>query len=740
MKKKKKGGKVDRQALAKKEAERIRKEKEEAAEKEAAKKKEEEEKAKLDNWDDSSSDSDDAPDDWDIDSDEEAQKKEDKEKKKLEKKKKLREEKLKREEEKKKQEEEKRKQEEEEKKKEEELKKQREEQGEDIDDSEKRQGLRSPICCILGHVDTGKTKLLDKIRQTNVQDKEAGGITQQIGATFFPVSAIKAKTKILYDTLKTKLTYELPGLLVIDTPGHESFTNLRSRGSNLCDIAILVVDIMHGLEPQTLESIDLLRKRKTPFIVALNKVDRIYGWAEIPDNPFTLSLKEQKEATKSEFDNRAKQAIAAFAEQGLNTKLYYENKDFRSNISLVPTSAHTGEGIPDLLMLLTQLCQKRMNQRLQYISGLQCTVLEVKVVEGLGTTIDVVLVNGVLHEGQTIVVCGMNGPIVTNIRALLTPPPMREIRVKSEYIHNKTVHAAMGVKISANGLEHAVAGTQLLVCGPRDDIEALKDEIMQDFASILSKVDKSGEGVCVQASTLGSLEALLAFLEESKIPVSGINIGPVHKKDVMRASTMLERRPEFAVILAFDVPVDKGATQMAEKSNVKIFTADIIYHLFDKCTEYMDEIKNEKRKASSDTAVFPCVLEVLPEHIFNVKDPIILGIRVVEGILKVGTPLCVPDAAGHDGKNPLMIGKITRIEFNNEEKDEALKSEEVAVRIEQSQYDSKLTFGRQFGVNNKLVSKLTRESINLLKANFKDDLKDEHWRLVIKLKRLFQIL
>merc|ERR1712080_399141 len=355
------------------------------------------------------------------------------------------------------------------------------------------------------------------------------------------------------------------------------------------------------------------------------------------------------------------------------------------------------------------------------------TVLEVKVIDGFGTTIDVVLVNGVLREGETIVVCGMNGPIVTNIRALLTPPPLREIRVKSEYFRNKIVTASMGVKIAANGLEHAVAGIQLLVCGPRDDVEQLKDEAMQDFATILSRVDKSGEGVCVQASTLGSLEALLSFLEESKIPVSGINIGPVHKKDVMRASVMLERRPEFAVILAFDVAVNKDAQRLADQSNVQIFTADIIYHLFTKCTEYMEELRKKRREETADTAVFPVILEIMPQHIFNVKDPIILGVRVVDGILRLGTPLCVPDANGYDGKNPLMIGKVTRIEWNNEEKEMANKSEEVAIRIE---HDLNLTYGRQFSEKKRADSRLPRDSIDKLKANFKDDLKDDDWRLV----------
>jgi translation initiation factor 5B len=173
-----------------------------------------------------------------------------------------------------------------------------------------------------------------------------------------------------------------------------------------------------------------LRDRKTPFVVALNKIDRCYGWTPTPNGAFRETYEKQSKNTQREFENRLQATKLAFAEQGFNAVLYDENKDFGRYVSLVPTSAITGEGIPDMIMLLVQLTQQRMSERLMYLSELECTVLEVKVIEGLGTTIDVVLSNGVMHEGDRIVVCGLNGPIVTNVRALLTPQPMRELRVK----------------------------------------------------------------------------------------------------------------------------------------------------------------------------------------------------------------------------------------------------------------------------------------------------------------------
>ncbi|QRV72399.1 Elongation factor Tu GTP binding domain [Ceratobasidium sp. AG-Ba] len=599
--------------------------------------------------------------------------------------------------------------------------------------------LRSPICCILGHVDTGKTKLLDKIRQTNVQEGEAGGITQQIGATYFPVDAIKQKTAVL--NVAGDFDYKIPGLLIIDTPGHESFTNLRTRGSSLCNIAILVVDIMHGLEPQTLESLRLLRDKKTPFIVALNKIDRLYGWEAIPNNSVQDSLAKQKPAVRREFENRVNSTIVAFAEQGLNSVLYYDNKNFARNVSLVPTSAISGEGIPDMIMLLVNLTQQRMADALMYISELECTVLEVKVIEGLGTTIDVVLSNGYLREGDKIVVCGLNGPIVTQVRALLTPQPLRELRVKSAYVHHKEVKAALGVKIAAPDLEKAIAGSRLLVCGPDDDEDDLKDEVMSDLTTLLNSIDKSGRGVCVQASTLGSLEALLEFLRVSQIPVSGINIGPVHKKDVMRSATMLEKAKELACILCFDVSVDKEAERLAEELGIRLFKADIIYHLFDAFTAYNAEIMEAKRRDAAPIAVWPCRLKILA--CFAKRDPIILGCDILDGTLRVGTPLCVVKTDAATGKKEtISLGKVTSLEINHKPYDLVKKSQVgagVAVKIEHAVYESARMFGRHFDDKDEVYSMISRQSIDVLKEAFRKEVSMEEWQLIKALKTKLSI-
>nr|ODN83863.1 translation initiation factor aIF-2 [Cryptococcus depauperatus CBS 7841] len=600
--------------------------------------------------------------------------------------------------------------------------------------AQSKDDLRSPICCILGHVDTGKTKLLDKIRQTSVQEGEAGGITQQIGATFFPQAAIKEKTAVVNEEGAYEI--KIPGLLIIDTPGHESFSNLRSRGSSLCNIAILVVDITHGLEQQTIESLNLLRHGRTPFIVALNKIDRMYGWEVKPNAGFRQTLKAQNKHVRSEFEDRVRKTKLAFAEQGLNAEIFDENPNLGKNISLVPTSAVTGEGIPDLLMFLVKLTQERMNANLMFISELECTILEVKVIEGLGTTIDVVLSNGVMKEGDKIVLCGSDGPIVTQIRALLTPQPMREMRIKGTYVHHKEVKAALGVKISAPNLEKAIAGARLYVAEDDDEVEVYKEMAMDDLTSLGRFVTKSGKGVWVQASTLGSLEALLTFLEQMKIPVFNFGIGPIHKSTIVKAATMLEKAPEYGVILAFDVQIEKEAEDLAKKAGLRIFSAEIIYHLFDAFKAYMAEVQEAKRKEAAPNAVWPVKLKILKA--FAHRDPIILGCDIIEGTMRIGTPMGVVKLDKESGKREIIpLGKITSIEINHKPFDIVKRSQigaGAAVKIERAPHQPAKLYGRHFDDKDEVVSLISRQSIDTLKSTFRDQVELSDWALIKKMK------
>lgn len=428
----------------------------------------------------------------------------------------------------------------------------------------------------------------------------------------------------------------------------------------------------------------------------------------------------------------------AMNERGFNVCPYWDNND-PDFLSFVPTSAHSGEGMCDLVTNLVKMGQFDNREKLMEKDIFECTVLEVKQIEGLGMTIDVTLVNGVLKQGDTIVVSGMNGPIVTKIRGLLTPFPMKEMRVKGDYQHHQKIKGAMGIKISAPDLDHALAGSALFRCTNERQIEEAKEMIEDDICDILDKyVDKTKEGVIVQASTLGSLEALLEFLKCSKIPVAAVGIGPVHKKDCMKGMKSVTggdhmRHLEYATLLCFDVRVMPDAQKYADENGIKVFTAKIIYHLFDDFTEYKEKCEAERKIAEGTKAVFPCVLEMVKGAVFMAKSPIIIGCQVKEGVLKVGTPLCVPD------KNiGLRIGTVESMEIQGKPlKEVRAKDGQFALKLAG---DSQITYGRHFDDTNQIVSMITRDSLDALKAYFKADLEQSDLKLCVKLKKVFSII
>lgn len=592
--------------------------------------------------------------------------------------------------------------------------------------------LRAPVICVLGHVDTGKTKMLDTIRRTNVQDGEAGGITQQIGATQVPSAAITERTKMVRDFVGSEM--KIPGLLIIDTPGHESFSNLRSRGSSLCDYAILVVDIMHGLEQQTLESFNLLRKRQIPFVIALNKIDRLYNYESNPRKDIYQHLKSQPLNTQLQFKELKDKVVLQFAEQGVNVVMANENPDLKEYISMVPTSAFLGDGIGNIIAHIVNDSQNRLVEKLAYCEELDCTVMEVKSLPGLGTTVDVILVNGSLRVGDVIVLTGTDGPIITQIRELLMPQPLKELRVKNAYEHYQVIKGAHGVKVLAKNLEKALAGLPIFVANREDELVVLKEDCEAQLSKALMAIKKKPEGVYVQASTLGSLEALLEFLRTQKIPYSNVNIGPVHKKDVQKAAAMLEKNEEYACILAFDVRVDREVEQFAASEGVRIFSADIIYHLEDSFLKYREELKLKRRRQNEHLAVFPCKLRILPQHVFNARNPIIIGVSVEAGQLKRGVPLCVPS------KESVFIGTVSSIERNHEQVEIARAGEEVCIKIENTTGEAPKLYGRHFTHQDTLVSRITRETIDVCKAHFRNDLSKADWQLVVQLKKDLDIM
>lgn len=562
-----------------------------------------------------------------------------------------------------------------------------------------KSNLRSPITCIMGHVDVGKTSLLDNIRNTNVQEGEVGGITQQIGASFIPLSTIQKRTG--------NLNTNIPGLLMIDTPGHEAFSNLRTRGTKLCDIAFIIIDLMHGIEPQTVESINILKENGIPFIIALNKVDRLFGWNSIPNRMIRESL-SMNHGSISEFTNRLDGIILQINQLGINAKLFWENDSIEDTVSICPISARTGEGVGDLLELLTTTTQPIFEEELK------CIVMEKSLISGFGTAIDVIVINGTLRKNDKIIISTSNGLIETVIKNILTPPPNRESRVKSEYIHNDSVKGSIGIKLIAPELNNIIVGSEIYLSTGSNDLTNLSIETQPEITFELVE-----QGISIHASTQGSLEALYTYLRGNSIPVSKVTIGNVQNKHI---PTILKQKKEHNVILAFNVE-----NEVTENENeINIFSDETIYRLCDQYIKFRDEtIRIRKQEAEKDM-IFPCKIQILPQFIFNKSGQFVFGVKVLEGNLHIGTKLCIPSLK-------LPIGTVISIQNNKKDIQIGKKGMEVCIKIE-SNPEKSLLYGRQFDHTHILCSEISRKSLDVLKEHFAEEITKEDFLLLKQLK------
>jgi len=531
---------------------------------------------------------------------------------------------------------------------------------------------RQPLVSVLGHVDSGKTTLLDYIRRTRVAAKEPGSITQHVGASEIPTDVIYEICEPVMRALNLKFEIKTGGLLFIDLPGHEVFSNLRRRGGSVADIAILVIDINGGVQPQTIESINILRERRVPFVIALNKIDTLYGWKSEEGRPFILAEKEQPPSVLAELEKRLYRVVDQLATLGIYADRYDRVQDFTKTFAIVPTSAVTGEGVPDLLTMLIGLVQRFMLDRLEITTEEgRGTVLEVKQQQGLGTVLTAIIYDGVLRRDDTIVVAGINGPVVTKVRALLVPEPLQEMRATKKFKRVNEVSAAAGVMISAPNLDEVLAGSPLYVVRDRERIEEVKREVQEEVERIIIKTDKVG--IIVKADTLGTLEALIAQLQKEGIPIRRADIGDVSKVDVFEAAVIKQKEEKFAVILAFNVKVKEDAKREARDRKIPIFTDVIIYRLIESFKEYLEELKRREEERVLSQAVFPAEILVLPDFVFRRSDPAIVGVEVLRGRIRPGYPLM--------NESGRRVGTILDIQYEGNRVPEATAGQRVAISI-----------------------------------------------------------
>jgi translation initiation factor 5B len=574
--------------------------------------------------------------------------------------------------------------------------------------------IRQPIVAIMGHVDHGKTLLQDKIRGSAIAAREAGGITQAIGASIVPLQTIQKVCGPLMQTLKMNLT--IPGLLFIDTPGHAAFVNLRRRGGNLSDIAVLVINVMEGFMPQTLECIEILKHYKTPFIIAANKIDLLPRWRKAEGKPLIKNIEEQEQEAQRALDTKVYEIVGKCYELGFEAERYDRVTDYAKQIAIVPTSAITGEGIPEMLMMLTALAQRFLEKSLNVseTGPAQGTVIEIKEDKGLGKTMDVILYDGALKVNDTLVIGGLDGPITTRIKALFQPAPLQEMREKkTKFTSVKEVHAANGVKIVAPDIDKVISGVPII--GNPANVAEAQAKVQQEVEKVTLETQK--DGVIIKADSLGSLEAFIALLKDAQIPVKHAGIGPVTKKDLSDAHASVEKEPLYGVILGFNIPQPEGLPE-----NVSVLTNTVIYRLIEDYQKWAEHKKKAIELAALDLLVRPCKIEVLKGYVFRQSNPAVAGVHVLAGSLRTGTPLM--NAEGH----PLTVVKGLQHEQENVTKAE--KGKQVAASM------PNVIIGRQLHEGDILYSAMPEDHFRTYKE-YKEYLTNDEKEL---LKEIAQIM
>ncbi|KUO41021.1 MAG: translation initiation factor IF-2 [Hadesarchaea archaeon DG-33] len=565
--------------------------------------------------------------------------------------------------------------------------------------------VRQPIISVLGHVDHGKTLLLDSIRGTAVAARESGGISQHIGATEVPAETIKQICGALLEEFKIKMT--LPGLLFIDTPGHEAFTNLRRRGGALADLAALVVDINEGFMPQTLESLTILKSYKTPFMLVANKIDLLPWWQPSPKACFLDSFARQRVEVQGALDDKIYELVGKLHELGFEAERFDRVSDFRKQVSIVPASAKTGEGVPEVLTMLAGLAQRFLEKELviEVTGPARGTVLEVKEEVGLGKAIDVIVYDGTFTKGNTFAVGGLDKVIISKVRALLQPKPLDEIRdPEDKFKPVERVSAAAGVKVAAPNLEGVVAGAPLWAIKDTSEAEKLWQELQQEMERIRISTDVNG--VVLKADALGSLEALEGQLKAKDIPIRRADIGDVSRRDVVEAASVVKSDPLLGVVLAFNVKVLPDAQTEAKREDVSVLHDEVIYKLLESYEDWAKQKREEIRAKRLEVYVRPGKFALKPGYIFRRSHPAIVGVDVLGGVLRPKYPLM-----RRDGRS---VGIIRELQKEKRSVQEAKLGDELAISIEGG------VVGRNVQEDDVLYTDVPREHVIALKRNLRD--------------------
>lgn len=570
--------------------------------------------------------------------------------------------------------------------------------------------IRSPIVSVLGHVDHGKTTLLDYIRGSTIAAKEAGGITQHIGATEIPNDTIE---NICGDFIsKLAIKDLIPGLFFIDTPGHAAFTSLRKRGGALADLAVLILDVNDGFKPQTYEALNILKMYRTPFIVVANKIDRLFGWEVHEGASFRETFSNQAKSVQQDLDNKIYEIVGELHKEGFQSERFDRVSNFASQISIIPISARTGEGVIEVLAMLLGLAQEYLTEQLEIDENAPAkgTVLEIKEETGLGVTLDAIIYDGVLRTNDEIaLMLSSEDVLVTKIRSILRPLPLEEMRdSKKKFRKLDEVVAAAGIKVAAPHLDDVVSGSPLRVLSEDTDVE---QEILNEIDNIT--IDTEDEGILVKADTIGSLEAVVKLLREMNIPIRAADIGDVNRRDIINSSIAYDENELHGAIIAFNVNVHPNSEEDLNNSEVKLFSGDVIYQIIEEYEEWVKQKQEDKKKSFYDAIIKPAKFVSLPKLVFRQSKPAIIGIESLSGTLKQGQQLINKD--GH------VVGSIASMEDKGETLPDISRGQRVAMAIKDA------IVGKDFEEGDELYVDIPEKHYKYIEREFKDKLTEDEF-------------
>ena len=544
--------------------------------------------------------------------------------------------------------------------------------------------MRSPICAFLGHVDAGKTSIMDSVRDTFFAYKESGGLTQNIGLTEVPTERIN---ELAGDLLKKfSVEVKVPSIIFIDSPGHEAFVTLRERGASIADIAILTVDVSAGIQQQTLESIEILKSYKTPFIIALTKIDRLKGYIPKKDVSFIDFIKAQNEEYVQNLDKKVYDLISDLSLQSLQAERYDRVKDFTKEFMIIPVSSVNNIGIKDLIIMIIGLSQKYIG--LEEEKGNYASIVEEKSLKGVGKIYDAVVYSGTLKVGDSVLTRTYNGLQEDKIKGIMTLIPMEESRENfGKYESVREVSASKPVRLILQE-SNAMIGTSIAAFSTPQEKEEIIREVSQSSSGYN---DDKAQGIVVCADSIGSIEAIKKIAESKGIKVGKTKIGSPSKEDISVAKL------NGSILLCFNTQYDKKTESIASQNSVFIIQSKSIYSLFEEYASFSLEKATKDMDNKLKGFTLPGRIVFLKGNIFRRSDPCVFGIEVLAGEIRPGYNLIKSDGT--------KLGRIDKIQSDNVNFDRATAGQKMAISVDGAVY------GRNLSDEDELFNDLSIEDI-----------------------------